>query len=148
MIEYYGEDDTIGVPFLDARVVLLRVRRDLRRGSRAHIFAAIFFHAPRPHVSSPSGTPRARPRSISPWRIMKKSSLFDAMMSEIDIANAAVHVAREKQARLEWEMHDVKLSSTRRSATGRASWRCQRLKGDMCARFSDALWDDIHRRYR
>jgi len=26
----------IGVPFLDARVVLLRVRRDLCRGSRAH----------------------------------------------------------------------------------------------------------------
>ena len=76
---------------------------------------------------------------------MKKSSLFDAMMSEIDIANAAVHVARERQARLEWEMHDVqaKFHKAQRDLERFMAMPAAE-KGNMCARFSDALWDDIH----
>lgn len=67
------------------------------------------------------------------------------MMSEIDIATAAVHVARERQARLEWEMHGVQAKYHKAQRDWeRFNAMSTAEKGDVCARFSDALWDDIH----
>lgn len=66
-------------------------------------------------------------------------------MSEIDIATAAVHVARETQTRLEWEMHDVQAKFHRAQRDWeRYNAMSTNEKGDVCARFSDVLWDDIH----
>lgn len=75
----------------------------------------------------------------------EESSQFDAMMSEIDIASAMVHVARERQARLEWEMHDVqaKFHKAKRD-WDRFNTMSMAEKDGVCARFSDALRDDIY----